>query len=317
MLLYNRISHKKLKKIYISQNNKRIIVSFYKYCHINNPDIIRNNIYILFYSFDVLGRIYIATEGINAQISIPYYFYRIVKLLLGKIYDKFQDLYWNIAIQNNQHAFFLLKVQYKNKILNDGLLNFNFLKFNKTGIYLNAQQTNLMIENNNTVLIDMRNYYEYIVGHFDNAIIFNNTLNFRQQMLMLLDNIKPYKNKNIILYCTGGIRCEKATSWLLFNNIKNVFHIKGGIIKYIKDVYKYKLPLKFKGTNFVFDYRMGEQITEHIISYCYQCKNPYNFYTNCKNDLCHLLFLQCPTCQKKYSNCCSINCKNIFLNIKK
>ncbi|QJC30779.1 rhodanese-related sulfurtransferase [Enterobacteriaceae endosymbiont of Macroplea appendiculata] len=318
MLLHNRISRIQLKKTFLKNSHKRIIVSFYKYHKLENVLQIRRQLYILLYSFKVLGRIYISEEGINAQISLPHYYYTVIKFFIKKIHEIFIDIYWNIAIDNTKHAFFMLKIIYKKNILNDGLSCFNFLKFNTTGIYLNAKQLNLMLEDhNNVVLVDIRNFYEYKIGHFINAIIFQQAKTFQHQMLYLLDNIQPYRDKKIILYCTGGIRCEKATSWLLFNNIKNVYQVEGGIIKYVKEVRKFHLPMKFIGTNFVFDNRMGEQITRDIISNCYQCKTPYNIFTNCKNDSCHLLFLQCPTCKKHYKNCCSIHCKKTLLKNKR
>ncbi|WP_247645445.1 rhodanese-related sulfurtransferase [Enterobacteriaceae endosymbiont of Plateumaris consimilis] len=313
MLLYNRISNFKLKKIIFKKNEERKILSFYKYFFINDPLSLRDNIYILFNALDILGRIYISHEGINAQISVPCYFYNIIKFFLYKLNPKLKDLYINLAIEHKKNAFWVLKVIHKKNILNDNIQNFNFLKFNIIGKYLNASQVNKMIDSKNTILIDIRNYYEYEIGHFNNAIIFKSSRNFREQMSMLLCNLKKYQDKNIILYCTGGIRCEKATSWLIFNNFKNIFHIKGGIIGYINDAKKNNLPIEFKGKNFVFDNRMAESVTTDIISRCYQCNNFYDIHTNCKNNYCHLLFIQCPLCKEKYYNCCSKKCKNIYL----
>ncbi|QJC29012.1 rhodanese-related sulfurtransferase [Enterobacteriaceae endosymbiont of Plateumaris rustica] len=313
MFFCNRISNSKLRKRIFKKNEERKVLSFYKYFFIKDPLLLRNNIYILFNSLDILGRIYVSHEGINAQISVPCYFYKIMKFFLYKLSTKLKNLYINLAIEHKSNAFWVLRVIHKKNILNDGIKNFDFLNFIIVGKYLNAYEVNKMIDSNNTILIDIRNYYEYEIGHFNNAIIFESSNNFREQMSMLLYNLQKYQNKNIILYCTGGIRCEKATSWLIYNNIKNVFHIKGGIIGYINDAKKNNLPIKFKGKNFVFDNRMGESITKDIISHCYQCKNFYDIHTNCKNNFCHLLFIQCPLCKKKYSNCCSEKCKNIYL----
>ncbi|WP_246208519.1 rhodanese-related sulfurtransferase [Enterobacteriaceae endosymbiont of Plateumaris braccata] len=312
MLFYNKTSNIKLKKIMFKKNEERKILSFYKYFFIKNPLSLCNDIYILFNALDILGRIYISHEGINAQISIPCYFYEIIKNFLYKLHPKLKNLYINLAIEHKKNAFWVLRVIHKKNILNDNIKNFNFLKFNTVGKYLNAFQVNKMIDNVNTIIVDIRNYYEYEIGHFNNAIIFKSSNSFREQMSMLLYNLKKYKNKNIILYCTGGIRCEKATSWLIFNKFKNIFHIKGGIISYINNAKKNNLPIKFKGKNFVFDNRMSELVTKDIISHCYQCNNYYDIHTNCKNNYCHLLFIQCPSCKEKYHNCCSKNCKNII-----
>ncbi|QJC29455.1 rhodanese-related sulfurtransferase [Enterobacteriaceae endosymbiont of Plateumaris pusilla] len=316
MLLHNRESNSKLRKIIFKNNEERKIISFYKYFFINDPLEFRNNIYILFNTINIFGRIYISYEGINAQISIPNYFYEIMKFFLYKLHPQLKNLYINSAIENKKNAFWVLRVINKKNIINDGIKNFNFLQFIIVGKYLNAYQVNKMIDCNNTVIIDIRNYYEYKIGHFNNAIIFRPANNFREQMSTLLYNLQQYKNKNIILYCTGGIRCEKATSWLIYNNFKNIFHIKGGIIGYINDAKKNNLPIKFKGKNFVFDNRMSELVTKDIISHCYQCNNYYDIYTNCKNNFCHLLFIQCSSCKDKYHNCCSEKCINIYFKYK-
>jgi len=111
------------------------------------------------------------------------------------------------------------------------------------------------------------------------------------------------------MYCTGGIRCEKASAYMLHNGFKNVFHLEGGIIEYTNKARQQGLPIKFKGKNFVFDDRLGERISDDIISHCHQCGEPCDSHTNCLNDGCHLLFIQCESCAKKYNGCCSEACQ--------
>jgi UPF0176 protein len=164
-----------------------------------------------------------------------------------------------------------------------------------------------MAEDPDTIFVDMRNHYEYEVGHFQNAIEVPSDT-FREQLPMALDMLKESKDKNIVMYCTGGIRCEKASAYMLHNGFKNVFHVEGGIIEYARKAKEQNLPLKFIGKNFVFDERLGERITEDVIAHCHQCGKACDVHTNCKNDGCHLLFIQCEDCAAKYDGCCSEAC---------
>jgi UPF0176 protein len=124
--------------------------------------------------------------------------------------------------------------------------------------------------------------------------------------------LKDNKDKNIVMYCTGGIRCEKASAYMLHNGFKNVFHLEGGIIEYTNKAKEQGLPLKFKGKNFVFDDRLGERITNDVISQCHQCGKPCDTHTNCKNDGCHLLFIQCEECAATYEGTCSSECQTVL-----
>ena len=170
---------------------------------------------------------------------------------------------------------------------------------------------NELLKDENTIVIDMRNHYEYEVGHFVKAVEIPSDT-FREQLPMAVEMMKDKKDKNIIMYCTGGIRCEKASAYMLHHGFSNVFHLEGGIINYAGQAKQQGLESKFIGKNFVFDDRRGERITEDVIAKCHQCGNPADTHTNCKNDGCHLLFIQCKVCEENYSGCCSENCKQIF-----
>jgi len=158
----------------------------------------------------------------------------------------------------------------------------------------------------------MRNHYEFEVGHFENAIEVPSDT-FREQLPMAAEMMKDHRQKNIIMYCTGGIRCEKASAYMLHRGFKNVFHLEGGIINYAREVKDKGLPNKFIGKNFVFDERLGERITSDIIANCHQCGKPADTHVNCRNDGCHLLFIQCDECREKYNGCCSNECTEIML----
>ena len=170
------------------------------------------------------------------------------------------------------------------------------------------QKMNELLKDPSTLVVDFRNHYEYEVGHFENAIEIPSDT-FREQLPMAANMLKDKADKNIIMYCTGGIRCEKASAYMLHKGFKNVFHLEGGIINYAREIKEKGLESKFTGKNFVFDERLGERITEQIIAHCHQCGKPCDTHTNCKNDGCHLLFIQCEECAKKYDGCCSIECR--------
>ena len=310
MTLHNRIEGKILKeRILLAPRVDRRTLSFYKYHHIEDPKIFRDELYKLFDSLEVLGRIYVATEGINAQISVPTEKFEAFKKELFSI-SFLNGIRLNVAVDDNGKSFFKLKILVRKKIVADGLDDSAF-DVTDSGVHVSAHEFNQLADNPNTLIIDMRNHYESEVGHFKNAIC-PDVDTFREELQIAEDLMTEHKDKNLLMYCTGGIRCEKASAWMKYKGFKNVFQLDGGIIEYARQVKEQGLENKFIGKNFVFDERLGERITEDIISVCHQCGNPCDDHTNCKNDGCHLLFIQCEACAKEFNNCCSQECKNIL-----
>ena len=310
MTLHNRIEGKVLKeRILLAPRVDRRTLSFYKYHHIEDPKIFRDELYTLFDSLEVLGRIYVATEGINAQISVPTEKFEAFKKELFSI-SFLNGIRLNVAVDDNGKSFFKLKILVRKKIVADGLDDSAF-DVTDSGVHVSAQEFNQLADNPNTLIIDMRNHYESEVGHFKNAIC-PDVDTFREELQIAEDLMTEHKDKNLLMYCTGGIRCEKASAWMKYKGFKNVFQLDGGIIEYARQVKEQGLENKFIGKNFVFDERLGERITEDIISVCHQCGNPCDDHTNCKNDGCHLLFIQCEACAKEFNNCCSQECKDIL-----
>jgi UPF0176 protein len=307
-VLHNRISNKELKEKLYEENFPRTTISFYQYFTIQDPLAFRDELYKGLNHLQVFGRIYIATEGINAQISVPTHLFEDFKTYLYSI-KGLEGLRLNIAVNDNGKSFWVLRIKQRSKIVADGIEDASFSMENK-GKYVNALQMNELISSPETIVIDMRNHYEYEVGHFVNAIEIPSDT-FREQLPMAADMMKDKKDKNIIMYCTGGIRCEKASAYMLHHGFKNVFHLEGGIINYANQIKEEGLESQFKGKNFVFDDRLGEKITEDIISKCHQCGAPCDTHTNCKNDGCHLLFIQCPSCAETYAGCCTQACTDI------
>ena len=307
-VLHNRISNKELKEKLYQENFPRTTISFYQYFTIQDPLAFRDELYKALNTLQVFGRIYIATEGINAQISVPSHLFEDFKTYLYSI-KGLEDIRLNIAVNDNGKSFWVLRIKHRSKIVADGIEDESFSMENK-GNYVNAVQMNELLNSPETIVIDMRNHYEYEVGHFVNAIEIPSDT-FREQLPMAAEMMKEKKDKNIIMYCTGGIRCEKASAYMLHHGFKNVFHLEGGIINYANQIKEVGIESQFKGKNFVFDDRLGEKITEDIISKCHQCGAPCDTHTNCKNDGCHLLFIQCPSCAETYAGCCTQACTNI------
>lgn len=305
--LHNRISRKELKEKVLNDPTPRNTISFYCYFRIDDPVVFRNTLYKDLKEMDVLGRIYVAEEGINAQISIPTHNIELLRQYLYAI-EPMNGIRLNIAVDDDGKSFFVLDVKVRKKIVADGIEDPLFNMANK-GKYVNAAQFNALTDDPNTVVIDMRNYYEYEVGHFQNAIEVPSDT-FREQLPMAVDMMKDKMDATIIMYCTGGIRCEKASAYMLHKGFKNVFHLEGGIINYAKQVKEQELATKFIGKNFVFDDRLGERITQDIIAHCHQCGQPADSHTNCMNDGCHLLFIQCDKCARTFEGCCSKECQD-------
>ncbi len=308
-VLHNRVSQIELKELLHRETEPRTTISFYRYFYIPEPKQFRDELYQALNQLKVFGRIYVATEGINAQISVPSYNYSAFRDYINSI-DGLSGVRLNLAVDDDGKSFWVLKVKVREKIVADGITDPTFDMENK-GRYVNAEEFNRLAENPDTIIMDMRNHYEFEVGHFENAVAVPSDT-FREQLPMAVDMLKEKKQRNIIMYCTGGIRCEKAGAYMLHNGFSNVFHLEGGIINYANQAREARLPNKFIGKNFVFDDRLGERITDEIIAKCHQCGKPADAHTNCKNDACHLLFIQCDECAAKFAGCCSAGCQDVY-----
>ena len=308
-ILHNRISQKELKQKLLEEIEPRTTISFYRYFPIADPGAFRDQLYLAFSALQVFGRIYLAHEGINAQISVPESRVTAFRDYLESL-EPLRGLRLNTAISDNGKSFWVLKIKVRPKIVADGIRDEQFSMENR-GKYLNAEAFNKLSGDPETVVVDMRNHYEYEVGHFDGAIEVPSDT-FREQLPMTADLLNGKKDKPVIMYCTGGIRCEKASAYLLHRGFKQVYHLEGGIIHYANTVKERGLENKFRGKNFVFDNRLGETVSGEVISHCHQCGKPADTHTNCRNSGCHLLFIQCAECAAKYDGCCSLECQEIF-----
>lgn len=304
-MLHNRFSQEELILRLEKEEFVRKTLSFYRYVRIENPKEFRDHLFKKFSELNILGRIYLASEGINAQMSIPEHFLQSFLIWLNSI-DELRDIPIKYAIEDNGKSFIKLIVKHRNKIVADGL-NIEAFDVSNVGKHLTANEFNQYMDLPETIVVDMRNNYESEVGHFEGAFC-PDAVTFREELELVQEKLKDKKDRKILLYCTGGIRCEKASAYLKHKGFSDVNQLLGGIIDYYRQIEAENLPNRFKGKNFVFDQRMGERVTGHVIAKCHQCGNPFDTHVNCANDLCHLLFIQCNDCKHKYSGCCSEDC---------
>ncbi|MGZ3899727.1 MAG: oxygen-dependent tRNA uridine(34) hydroxylase TrhO [Bacteroidia bacterium] len=307
-LLVNRIDKNVLKQRLKEETVERKTISFYRYVTIPDPQKIRDELYKTWSSFNCFGRIYIANEGINAQMSVPADQWDAFVKHLNTI-SYFKEVPFKHAVDGNGKSFYKLIIKVREKIVSDGINDPDFDP-SHTGTYLSAKEFNEAMQDKDTIVVDMRNHYESEVGRFEGAFC-PDADTFREELPQVIEHLKGKEDKKILMYCTGGIRCEKASAYFKYKGFKDVNHLHGGIIQYAKEVKEQQLQSKFLGVNFVFDERVGERITEDVISSCHQCGKPCDTHVNCKNDDCHLLFIQCAECAEKMNGCCTPECVHI------
>jgi UPF0176 protein len=306
-LLHNRINTKELKEKMLAETEPRTTISFYRYFTIPDPQAFRDTLYERLQALSVFGRIYVAHEGINAQISVPASRFEALKETLYAV-PELSGMRLNVAVDDDGKSFWVLKIKVRPQIVADGIEDPTFNPAN-TGQYLKAAEYNALIQSNpDVVVVDMRNHYEYEVGHFDGALEIPSDT-FKEQLPMAVDMLQGAKDKPVVMYCTGGIRCEKASAYFKHQGFQNVYHLEGGIIEYTRKAREEQLPILFRGKNFVFDARMGERITDEVLAHCHQCGTPCDTHVNCTYDGCHLLFIQCPECAQTFDHCCSADCR--------
>lgn len=305
--LYNRVNKELLKERLEQEGIERTTLSFYQYAHIANPQLFRDHFYLSLSDVGVLGRIYVSQEGVNGQISVPTARMDDFKKAMDAV-DFLRDIRYNIAIEDDGKSFIKLKIKVRDKIVADGLDDSTF-DVTKKGVHLSAERFNEITDDPDTIVVDMRNHYESEVGKFKMALT-PDVETFREALPIVEKILEDKKEKNIVMYCTGGIRCEKASAYYKHKGFQNVYQLEGGIIEYKRQVEAQGLENKFIGKNFVFDERLGERISEDVISKCHQCSKECDDHTNCANDACHILFIQCSDCATEYENTCSTKCKD-------
>lgn len=279
-------------------------------------------------ALDVLGRIYISLEGINAQLIVPAKnvsaFARSAPSLFTHENLNFGQL---IKRDDALEPFDKLDIRMREQIVRDGLEH-GTLDLQNSGHALPASEWHTRLQQRNasadssTLVLDVRNFYEHEIGRFDGATrIMVDT--FRDTFEAVDEILESHKAEHdgrppseVMMYCTGGIRCEKVGAYLRqHKEISNVQKLQGGIVSYMKFLKDQEVPDSlFKGKNFVFDQRCvtnessGEEVTPDVLGACFQCGEPCHQYTNCSNLMCHGLVLQCSTCAQQFLGACSQRC---------
>jgi len=309
-----------------SEGVPRTTLSFYRYVRLADAEALRHTLYQEWEALGVLGRTYLSQEGINAQVSLPTQNLEAFRANLdGR--EAFRGVPWKIAVEDDGKSFLKLILKVRKKIVADGLADDAFDVTN-VGTHLDAKTFNQKMEEG-AVVIDMRNNYECLIGHFEGAYLpkadnFRGAIDEVTEMLRAteaqtddqgvgsVDPLgRPTQQPEILLYCTGGIRCEKASAYLKHEGFTNVAQLHGGIIDYARQLKAEGLPSKYKGQNFVFDERLAERITDDVVSTCMQCGTTSDRITNCHEATCNMLLVQCEACAAKYADCCSPSCREI------
>ena len=303
--LFNKVGRDILKKELAAEPFERITASFYVYHPIDDPQSLRDELFMAWNKLNIFGRIYAATEGINAQLSAPEHHWNKFLETMNS-FPILKNIPIKKALQDGK-SFYKLTIKVREELVAYGVPQDSY-DMKRVGNHLSAEEYNKALENPDTVIVDMRNYYESEIGRFESAIIPD--VEISKDLLPEVKRILGGKEDDqILLYCTGGIRCEKASSYLMNHGFTNVNQLQGGIIQYAHDIKGKGLKSKFIGKNFVFDERLGERVTEDVIATCHICGASCDTHTDCKNDACHILFIQCETCGKELDGCCSNECQ--------
>ena len=274
------------------------VISLYCFTKIEKNLILEFKNTLITHENNISGLIILGEEGINGTICGPEK-YTDKLFVFIKNFLKRNDLNEKISFSDKK-IFKKLKVRIKDEIVTFGIKDINPEFYN--GVYLDAIKWNEVIEDENTILIDTRNHYEVKLGTFKNAIN-PNTNNFREFPKWVEKNlektIKNKKNHKIAMYCTGGIRCEKATSYLKKRGFENVFHLKGGILKYLETVQPNKNL--YTGECYVFDERVAldHKLKRGTYSICYACGMPVS--KKDKNKIEYIEGIQCHNCINKFT----------------
>lgn len=303
-ILHNIYDRETLEKKISTEDFERVTISFYRYVNISEPELTRSKLYAEWAGLNCLGRIYVANEGINAQMSIPEHNYQ---SFLDNLEGHFPNMPIKVAVEEAKPSFIKLNVKVKKKILADGQED-NSYDVSNVGRHLTAKEFNDAMDQDGTIVVDIRNAYESEVGHFENALR-PDVDSFSEELPVVREMLEGQEDKKILLYCTGGIRCEKTSAWLKHQGYQDVNQLHGGIIDYVRQVKDENLECKYIGKNFVFDERLGERVSDDVIANCHVCGDVSDDQYNCSWQGCHTLFVCCPSCYSIQEGCCTSECQ--------
>lgn len=280
------------------------VIIFYKYIDIDYPAELVNQHLEWCFANDIKGRVFFAKEGVNGTVSGRIENIEKYKKHL-KSFPGFEDICFK-EDNSNEHVFKKIHVRLKNQIVNGDLLD---VSLKNGGKRLSPEELlKFYEEQKDFIIIDTRNWYESKIGKFWNAIT-PPMKNFREWKKVVNVELKDYKDKTVVTYCTGGIRFEKASAYMVEQGFKDVYQLDGGIFNYIK-----KFPdTHWQGGMFVFDERRvvnpnNNEELKHIAE-CYFCGKPTSYYINCHNLDCDRIIVSCHECKIENDYCCSEECR--------
>lgn len=284
------------------------ILLFYKYVKLEKPEEVAAFVRGICVGLGLKGRVIVAHEGVNATLEgTSENIEKFISTFRDDIQYKkiFKKVDWKTS-EGTGRAFPRLSVKVRSEIVALGLGEEDFDPNEITGKYLKPEELNELYEKNEDfVVVDMRNDYEYKVGHFRNSV--NPEMDNFRDLPKVLPKLEKYKDKKVVTVCTGGVRCEKASGYLLKNGFKDVAQLHGGMHRYME-----KFGGKdFLGKLYVFDGRVvsGGDGEHEVVGRCDTCRNHTERYINCGNPECHAHILQCDRCSEKYDNYCSEKCR--------
>jgi UPF0176 protein len=279
------------------------ILLYYHYTPIEDPEAFREEHHLLCLNLNLLGRIIVAAEGLNGTVSglrsdCEKY------MAAVQADPRFHGIDFKVD-QADVQAFTKLHVRYKPEIVHSSLRHVK--PHEKTGTHLSPAEFKKLKDQPDVVLLDVRSDYEHMVGRFKNAITLDieNFRDFPQQV----EQLGHLKDKKVITYCTGGVKCEKASAFLLEQGFENVYQLHGGIIKYgIEEGGE-----DFEGKCYVFDNRLTvdvNKVNPTVISTCYVCGQLSDRMVNCANSTCNIHVPLCEQCGAQMEGTCSESCKS-------
>lgn len=280
------------------------VILFYKYIEIENPAEIVGQHLNWCLENDIKGRVFFAKEGVNGTVSgtvenIEKY----KKHITG--FPGLEDI-WFKEDYADVHTFKKMHVRLKHQIVNGDLTD---VSLTNGGKRISPEELLKFYEDKKDfVIVDTRNWYESKIGKFQNAIT-PPMKNFREWKKVVDEDLKNYKDKTVVTYCTGGIRCEKASAYMVERGFKDVYQLDGGIFNYIK-----QFPdTHWQGGMFVFDERRvvnpnSKKELKHIAK-CHFCGKTTSYYINCHNLDCDRIIVSCHECKVENDYCCSDECR--------
>lgn len=288
---------------YLNMSSYKVLL-YYKYIKVDEPERIVNEHLNWCLSNDIKGRVFFANEGVNGTVSGLTENIQKYKSHLTS-YPEFSDI-WFKEDDTFEHSFRKMHVRLKNEIVHGDLKD---VQIEHGGKRLSPEELlKFYREGKEFIIVDARNWYESKIGRFKNAIT-PPMKNFREWKKVVDEVLSEYKNKTVITYCTGGIRCEKASAYMVERGFKDVYQLDGGIVNFIK-----KFPDTFwEGGMFVFDERRvinpnSKEELKHIAQ-CHYCGKPTSYYINCHNVDCDKIIVSCHECKIANEYCCSDQCR--------